>query len=164
MPGLASTPIVLLAGGHPPTAYPEAPWAPFDSRGFMAYRLAMMTFACTAFVSLWDLTRRLAGAGAARVALLLAATTPFLVHEVWFTWPKLLARVDGAAGRRSSVIGGRPLWAGLLAGLAYLMHPVALLSLPVLALLALWPLRGSRLEPPATEAAACYWVPASPSS
>lgn len=142
VPGLASTPVVLLAGGHPPEGFPEEPWAPFDYGGFAAYRIAMMTFACTAFLALWDLTRRLLGTAAARLALLLAATTPFLVHEVWFTWPKMLAAALILAAA-ICVIERRPFAAGLLAGLGYLMHPVALLSLPVLGLLALWPLRGA---------------------
>lgn len=138
LPGLASAPVVLLAGGKPPTGMPEAPWQPFDAGGFMAYRLAMMSFACTAFVSLWDLTRRLAGPGGARLALLLAATTPFLVHEVWFTWPKMLA-ASFVLLAAICLLERRPLWAGALVGLGYLAHPVALLSVPVLALLALWP-------------------------
>jgi Dolichyl-phosphate-mannose-protein mannosyltransferase len=147
LPGLAGTPIVLASGGRPPATFAEQPWQPFDAEGFMAYRLAMMAFACTAFVSLWDLTRRLAGSGAARFALLLAATTPFLVHEVWFTWPKMLA-ASFTLMAGISVIGNRPLRAGLLVGLGYLMHPVALLSLPALALLALWPLAKPRWKRP----------------
>ncbi|HWM64138.1 MAG TPA: glycosyltransferase family 39 protein [Solirubrobacterales bacterium] len=138
LPGLASAPVVLLAGGRPPTSLPEAPWQPFDASGFMAYRLAMMAFACTAFVSLWDLTRRLAGPGAARLALLLAATTPFLVHEVWFTWPKMLA-ASFVLLAAICLLERRALLAGALVGLGYLAHPVALLSVPALALLALWP-------------------------
>lgn len=147
LPGLGSVPVVFLAGGRPPAEYPEQPWQPFDAQGFMAYRLAMMTFACTAFLSLWDLTRRLAGRAAAYFALLLAATTPFLLHEVWFTWPKLLAAslVFLAA---ICVISGRPVRAGLLAGLGFLMHLIALLSVPVLGLIALWPLRGARWNRP----------------
>jgi hypothetical protein len=145
--GLGSAPVVLMAGGHPPSAFPEQPWAPFDSQGFMAYRLAMMTFACTAFISLWDLTRRLAGLSAARVALVLAATTPFLVHEVWFTWPKMLAAAMILLAA-ICVIEKQPLYAGLLAGLGYLVHPGALLSLPVLGLIALWPLRGAQWKRP----------------
>jgi hypothetical protein len=147
LPGLGSTPVVLLSGGYPPAGYPDQPWTPFDSQGFMAYRLAMMTFACTAFLSLWDLTRRLAGAGAAFLALLLAATTPFLVHEVWFTWPKLLA-ASLILLAAICVISERPVRGGLLAGLGYLMHAVALLSVPVLALIALWPLRAARWNRP----------------
>ena len=147
LPGLASTPLVLLAGGHPPTEYPEKPWTIFDHEGFQAYRLAMMTFGCTAFVAVWDLVRRLAGFRAARLALLLAATTPFLVHEVWFTWPKMLAAALVLASA-ICVISRRPLAAGVLIGVGYLMHPVALLSLPALALIALWPLKGARLNRP----------------
>jgi 4-amino-4-deoxy-L-arabinose transferase-like glycosyltransferase len=147
VPGLASTPVVLMTGGHPPATFPEQVWAPFDHEGFAAYRLAMMTFACTAFLSLWDLIRRLAGPLAARLGVLLAATTPFLVHEVWFTWPKMLAAALILAAA-ICVIERRPFATGLLAGLGYLMHPVALLSLPALGLLTLWPLRRANWKRP----------------
>jgi len=142
LPGLGSTPVVLLSGGQPAAEFPEQPWQPFDAQGFMAYRLAMMCFACTAFLALWDLVRRLAGRAGGYFAVLLAATTPFLVHEVWFTWPKLLAAALVLLAA-ICVVTERPLQAGLLAGLGYLMHPIALLSLPALGLIALWPLRGA---------------------
>jgi hypothetical protein len=140
--GLASAPIVLLGGGKPPVPHPAARWQPFDPQGYMAYRLAMMTFASTAFVALWDLTRRLGGAQAARVALLLAATTPFLVHEVWFTWPKMLAATFVLLAG-TCVLSRRPWSAGLLVGIGYLVHPSALLGLSALALIALWPISGA---------------------
>jgi hypothetical protein len=140
--GLAAAPSVLLAGGRPPSGLPAHPWLPFDPQGFMAYRLAMMTFAGTALLSLWTLTRRLAGIRSARLALLLAATTPFVVHEVWFTWPKLLA-ASFVLLAAVSLIDGRPLVAGMLVGVGYLAHPLALLSLPTLGLIALWPLTGT---------------------
>ena len=145
--GLASAPIVLMGGGRPPLATAGQPWAPFDAQGFAAYRLAMMALAVTAFLSLWTITRRLGGRRAARLALLLAATTPFLVHEVWFTWPKLLA-ASFVLLAALSLFDGRPLLAGLLVGTGYLVHPLALLSLPALLLLALWPLAGARLRRP----------------
>ncbi len=91
----------------------------------MAYRVAMMTFAATAFVALWDLTRRVAGTQAARVALVLAVTTPFLVHEIWFTWPKMLAAAFVLLAA-ICVLSRRPLSAGLLIGTGYLVHPSAL--------------------------------------
>jgi hypothetical protein len=147
LPGLAATPVTLLAGGHPSTGYPESPWAPFDHEGFVAYRLAMMTFAITAFLALWDLVRRIGGEAAARLALVLAITTPFLVHEVWFTWPKMLAAALVLAAA-ICVIERRPVWAGVLVGLGYMMHPIALLSLPALGLIALWPLRGAHWKRP----------------
>jgi hypothetical protein len=154
LPGIASAPVVLLAGGQPPERMPDLPWSPFDGQGFMAYRLAMMALASTAFLSLWTLTRCLGGHQAARLALLLAATTPFLVHEVWFTWPKLAAAsfVFLAA---VSLIQKRPLLAGLLVATGYLFHPLALLSVPALVLMALWPFVGSRMWHPSLPSALC---------
>ena len=113
----------------------------------MAYRLAMMTFASTAFLSLWTLTARIAGTRAARLSVLLAVTTPFLVHEIWFTWPKLLA-ASLVLLSAASLLDERPLLAGLLLGIGYLVHPLALLSVPGLLLLALWPKVSKRLTRP----------------
>ena len=136
--GLASSPLILLSGGRPPAVIGFPAWTPFDPEGFMAYRLAMMTFASTAFLSVWSVTQRLAGTAAARFALLLGATTPFLVHEIWFTWPKLLA-ASFAVLSAQCLLDRRPLRAGLSVGVGYLCHPGALLSLPALGLGALWP-------------------------
>jgi len=145
--GIAAAPLVLVAGGKPPATMPEQLWSPFDPQGFMAFRLAAMAFSCTALLSLWTLTRRLAGLRAARLAVLLAATTPFLLHETWFTWPKLLA-ASFVLLAAVSLIDERPLRAGLLVGIGYLMHPAALLSAPALLLIALWPLAGAQLLRP----------------
>jgi hypothetical protein len=147
LPGLAASPVVLLTGGRPPAVRPVQPWVPFDPQGFMAYRLAMMSFAAIAFLALWDLVRRLAGRDGAYLAVLLAATTPFLVHEVWFTWPKVLASAFVLLAA-IWVIERRPLQAGLLTGFGYLMHPGALLAVPTLGLIALWPLRGAHWRRP----------------
>ena len=147
VPGLGAAPVALMTGAHPVAAYPENPWTPFDREGFVAYRVTMMAFACTAFISLWDLLRRIAGYRVARFGLLLAATTPFLVHEVWFTWPKLLA-ASIIVMALICVVERRFLLAGLLAGFGSMMHPVALVAVPVLALVALWPLRGAVLRRP----------------
>lgn len=145
--GLASSPIVLMSGARPPAALPEYPWQPFDPMGFQAYRLAMMTFACTAFLSLWELVRRLGGERAARLGLLIAVTTPFLVHEVWFTWPKLFdASFVLLAGL--CIVERKPFRSGLLLGIGYLVHPSALVMVSGLALLALWPLRGANWKRP----------------
>ena len=150
--GLASAPIVFLSGGRPPAGLPELPWLPFDPEGFMAYRLAMMTMAATAFLSLWDIVRRLGGDRAGRLAVLLAATTPFLVHEIWFTWPKLL----GASFVLLSaicVIERKSFRSGVLLGVGYLMHPGALIGISGVGLLALWPLQGASLKRPRVKAA-----------
>ena len=138
--GMASAPIVLLTGGKPELGAPEAPWMPFDQLGFMAYRLAMMTFSCTVLLSLWELVRRIGGSRAARFALLLGASTPFVVADLWFTWPKLLAASFALLGGLC-VLQRRPFRGGLLVGSGYLMHPSALLSLFATGPLALWPPR-----------------------
>src|SRR5207237_8014547 len=123
--------------GEPPVTVGTQRWLPFAPQGFVGYRLAMMTMASTSFLSLWTLTKRLAGELAGRFAVLLAATTPFLVHEIWFTWPKLLA-ASLVLLAAVALIDRHPLLAGVLLGLGYLVHPIALLSAPILALLALW--------------------------
>lgn len=152
IPGLASAPVVLMAGGRPPAELPEITWQPFDLQGFMAYRIAMMAFASTAFLAAWDLVRRIGGAGPARMAVLLAATTPFLVHEVWFTWPKLLgASLVLLAG--ICIVERQALHSGLLLGIGYLMHPGALVYLSMIGALALWPLRGANWRRPDLKAA-----------
>lgn len=153
LPGLASAPIVLLSGAQPPLDKPEQPWSPFDAQGFMAYRIAMMAFACCGLLAVWSLTRRLAGERAAQFAVVLAATTPFLVHDVWFTWPKILA-ASFVLLAATALLSRRPVLAGLLVGAGYLVHPLALLWLPALGLLALWPIAGAQLRRPRLKNAA----------
>ena len=138
VPGMASAPIVLMTGGRPELTSSEAPWQPFDAQGFMAFRIAMMTFTCWAFLALWQLIRKVGGAKAARFALLLAVSTPFLIDDLMFTWPKLL----GAAFVLIAflwVIERKPFRAGLAVSAGYLMHPSALVGLVGIGPYALWP-------------------------
>jgi hypothetical protein len=149
--GLAATPVTLISGGTPGIGIAEQPWRPFDHQGFMAYRLTMMVLASTAFLSVWELGRRLGGSAVAWVALLLAATTPFLITEVWFTWPKLMGAslvVLGAV----RIVERKPWRSGLLVGAGYLMHPSELLPLAGISLVALWPLKGARWRRPDVKA------------
>lgn len=150
--GLASAPVVFLSGAHPPIESPEQAWQPFDEQGFMAFRLAMMTFSLSAFLSLRELVLRIAGVKAARFAILLAVTTPFLLDELLFTWPKLLAASFVLLGALA-IVERRALLSGLLVGIGYLMHPSALLALAGIGLLALWPLRGANWRRPDLKAA-----------
>jgi len=68
LPGIAVAPIVLVTGGHTFLAAPDLAWQPYDGQGFMAYRIAMISFSCLLFLALWGLVRRLAGWRAARLA------------------------------------------------------------------------------------------------
>jgi hypothetical protein len=147
LPGLATTPIVLMSGGSPEIGAPEQPWQPFDPQGFMAFRLAMVTFSCTVLLSLWELVRLLGGRRAARFAMLLGVSTPFLFADLWFTWPKLLAASFVLLGA-IFLFERRPLRSGLAVGVGYLMHPSALIGLAALVPLALWPLKGANWRRP----------------
>jgi hypothetical protein len=147
LPGIAVAPIVLMTGGHTFLAAPDMAWQPYDGQGFMAYRIAMISFSCLIFLALWGLVRRLAGWRAARLAVLLAICTPFLFADLWFTWPKLLAAAFVILAGMM-VVERRPFAAGLLVSAGYLMHPSALLGVSALGLIALWPLTDARLRRP----------------
>lgn len=146
-PGMGTAPIVFLSGGHPPLAAPELPWRPFDAQGFMAYRIATIAFSCTVFLALWDLVRRLGGVPAARFALLLAAGTPFIFAELWFTWPKLLA-VTFVLLAAILLFERRSFRSGLMVGIGFLAHPSALGGLFALGPLSVWPAHGASWRRP----------------
>jgi hypothetical protein len=147
LPGMMSAPLMLLTGCKPKLFSYEAPWMPFDAQGFTVYRIAMMTFSATAYLSVWQLVRRIAGAGAARFALVLAVSTPFLIDDLWFTWPKLLAASFVILGA-VFMVERKPFRSGLLVGVGYLMHPSALTALFGIGPLTAWPLRKARLLRP----------------
>jgi hypothetical protein len=134
--GLAASPIVLVSGATVPVDPPNQPWSLFDPQGFAAYRLAMMTMAVTAVLAAYGIMRRLAGPAVALFTTILIATTPFVIHESFFTWPKLLtAGMVLLAG--DLVLRRKPASSGLMIGIAYLVHPGALISVPTIGLLAL---------------------------
>lgn len=139
--GMAASTVVLLSGARVPVDMPDQPWSPFDAEGFAAYRLAMSTMAVTSLMALFGLVSRLLGFRAGLQATLLAALTPFVVHEAYFTWPKLQA-AGMVLVAAYLLLERRPGWAGLVTGTAYLVHPMVLLSLPTLALVWLLVLRG----------------------
>jgi hypothetical protein len=147
LPGVAVAPIVLVTGGNTFLAAPDLAWQPYDGQGFMAYRIAMISFSCLIFLALWGLVRRLAGWRAARLAVLLAICTPFLFADLWFTWPKLLAAAFVILAALM-LVERHAFVAGLLVSAGYLMHPSALIGLSALGLIALWPLTDARLRRP----------------
>lgn len=150
--GIASAPVVLLSGGHPLLGIPNQHWEPFDAQGFMAYRIAMITMSATALLAMWELVRKFAGPRAARLALLLGISTPFIWAELIFTWPKLLA-AGCILFAALWLFERKPLRAGLMIGVGYLFHPGAVLGYFALGPLALWPLRGAKLKRPQVRSA-----------
>jgi hypothetical protein len=147
LPGMGTAPIVFLSGGRPPLTLPEQPWRPFDAQGFMGFRIAMITFSCTVFLALWELVKRLGGLPAARLALLLGVSTPFLYADLWFTWPKLLA-AGFVLLAAILLIERKSFRSGLAVGAGFLVHPSALGGLFGLGPISLWPLRGASWKRP----------------
>lgn len=143
--GLAAAPVVLLSGADVPLSMPDQPWSPFDKEGFGTYRLTMSTMAVTSLLALFALVAHLLGARAGFQATLLAALTPFVLHESYFTWPKLHA-AGVVLVAAYLVLERRPGWGGVVTGVAYLVHPMALFSLPSLGLV--WVLTCRRAKEP----------------
>jgi hypothetical protein len=136
IPGIVSSAVMLAMGTTPPPVLPEQPWTVYDVQGFMAYRIVMLMLALMALPAVYSLVRLVAGPSRALLAAVLVSTTPFFIHETYFTWPKLAATsLCLMAGY--AVLCRRHLAAGLLVGCGYLMHPLALIALPTLGLVAL---------------------------
>jgi hypothetical protein len=131
--GLAATPVVFATGGRPPASVPDEMWQPFDPRGFAAYRIVMIGLASMSIVALFLVLEFFVGEAWAFVGGALLALCPFGVHEVMFTWPKLVA----TAWLLVSFLFAhqrRPFAGGVALGIGYLFHPLSLLWAPWIAL------------------------------
>lgn len=127
--GLATTPIVLSNPVRLMAEKPDQSWQPFDPQGFAAYRVAFIVMSCCFLLPVYGLMRLFLDEPAL-LALLVVVGSPFVVHELYFTWPKIIAA--GFVFVSASLAWERKyLYSGLLLGLAYLSHPSALLSVPV---------------------------------
>ncbi|MBF0567566.1 MAG: hypothetical protein HQK95_01745 [Nitrospirae bacterium] len=129
--GLTAASLVFLAGGKPPPGMPSQAWAPFDNEGFAVYRIAMIVLSAACLLAMFSVASVLAGERAGIICVLLMALTPFFIHEVYYSWPKLVASGLVMAALYTVVVK-RPRLSGLFLGLGYLFHPMALFSLPVI--------------------------------
>lgn len=129
---LAAAPILLAGPVKVQPLMPSRNWTVFDPEGFAAYRILMISLAACSLLSVFGLARSLLPDRWAFLAFLVAASAPFTVHEIYFTWPKL---EDAAFVLLAAwlVLRGRYFAAGCAAGLGYLCHPSALLAVPSLA-------------------------------
>jgi len=131
--GFATSQIVLLSGAKVPTNMPNQAWSPFDPEGFAAYRIGMIVINATCLIVLFGLAQFFLNSRAALFTVALASLSPFIIHEMYFTWPKLQAATLVLMAFYL-LANGRAGWAGFIAGVGYLFHPSALLSLPILLL------------------------------
>jgi hypothetical protein len=132
--GLAASPLVLLTSPSVPKTPPDQDWAPFDTHGFAVYRIFMICLAACSLLVFHGLAQAVgASPSQSLLATAFLAGTPFWVHEVYFTWPKLFC-VSLILMALFLALRGRYLLAGLVWSLSYLAHPLAPFSAPVLVL------------------------------
>lgn len=129
--GFMAAPVVLATAAKVPFDHPTHPWRPFDREGFAVYRIACITLATMASWVVVGLVAALASTAWAMAVAAFALLAPFFVHEVYFTWPKLMAGALVLAAFLASR-QQRPFVSGLMLALGYLFHPLAALSAPFL--------------------------------
>jgi hypothetical protein len=130
--GLAATPVVLASPVRVPTEIRTQSWSPFDSEGFSAYRIAMIVMASSSLLAVFGLATLFLSDEWAFFAFLVTITTPFVVHELYFTWPKLPSSLFVLLAAYL-VLRSRYFLGGLSLGVGYLCHPSALVWFPCLA-------------------------------
>lgn len=121
--GLATTPAALVWGlsSMRTIAQMNEPFHPVDRYGYMQYRFAIIITGALALIPLFVAL----GADEQSVAgTALYALSPFLIHELYFTWTKQ-AIVPFVLSAFCLVLARRPGLAGVCIGLAYLTHPSA---------------------------------------
>jgi hypothetical protein len=129
--GLAASPLVLASPVHVPTNIRNRPWSLFDLEGFSAYRIAMIVMASCSLLTVFGLATLFLSDNWAFFALLVTATAPFVVHELYFTWPKL-SSASFVLLAVYLVCQSRYLLSGLSVGIGYLCHPSVLVWFPCL--------------------------------
>ncbi len=132
---LTVAPIVLSSPVSISAAMPNENWTIYDAQGYAAYRIAMIVVAACSLLTVFGLAKLFLPDNWAFFAFLVTVSAPFVVHEIYFTWPKLedTAFILLAA---YLIFRRRYFLSGFAAGLGYLCHPSALLAVPSLAGLA----------------------------
>ena len=132
--GLAAMPIVLAGPAKPPTTFPAESWMVFDPEGYSAYRIAMIAMIASSLLVVFGLGEVFLDEQWSFFVFLVAVTAPFVVHEIYFTWPKLVA-ASFVLLAVYLVFQRRYLFSGLTLGFGCLCHPSALIwILPIAAL------------------------------
>jgi len=126
---LAASPIVLSSRPNLPSSLPDTRWTLFDPQGFASYRIAMIVIAASSLFIVFGLAKLFLEDDWAILAFLCIAAAPFTIHELFFTWPKLLAASCVLLGVYN-VLLRRFFWGGFAVGFGYLCHPSTLLFFP----------------------------------
>jgi hypothetical protein len=126
---LAASPLVLASDAHIVRAFPQQAWTIFDPEGFMAYRIAMIVLAASCLLLVFGLCESIMSEEWALLAFAAAVSAPFIIHEIYFTWPKIEAAAFFLFAAYF-VLRSRFFAAGFALGIGYLFHPAVLLFAP----------------------------------
>jgi hypothetical protein len=96
----------------------------------------MIAIASCSLIAVFGIARLFLSDKWSLLTFLIAATSPFIIHEIYFTWPKLAA-ASFVLLAAYLIFKAKYFQAGLVLGVGYLCHPLALLFSPALALMAL---------------------------
>ncbi len=128
---LAVTPLILAGPSKIPGTVPDQTWMLFDPEGFAAYRIAMIAMACCGLLITFGISKWILPEPWALLAYLVTVTAPFAIHEIYFTWPKIVA-ASFVLLAAYLILRSRYFLAGFFLGIGYLFHPSTLLSVPTL--------------------------------
>lgn len=155
--GLAATPIVLAGPAHPNTHLSVENWMVFDPEGYSTYRIAMIAMIVASLPAVFGLAEVFLSEQWSFLAFLLAATAPFVVHDIYFTWPKLMA-ASYVLLAAYLILQRRYLFGGLALGFGYLCHPSALIWVVPLAAVVFLARPASDRKTRSVTRTASHWV------
>jgi len=125
--GMIAAPFVALVANSVPQQHPNQAFKVFDPYGFMAFRVIAISLAALVFLLVADCACFFGSKSAGVISASLLSLSPFVIHEHYFTWPKLVASSYVLMGLL--LICYRKLFfSGLVLGLAYLFHPIGLVG------------------------------------
>jgi hypothetical protein len=130
--GLTTVFVESASGIQLPTSLDAlgAPFQVIDPYGYWLYRLICIFANAMAVVSAGLVAWELFGARVARIGSVFVVLSPFILINIVFHWPKLLAGFFIVAFYFWTLVRRRPVLAGVGAAGAVLSHPVGALFLP----------------------------------
>jgi hypothetical protein len=132
--GLIASPIVLVTAEKVPLSMPDQVWSPFDKEGFATYKYVMISLACLSLIAFSELLFQITNSRYVYLGINILVMTPFFIHELYFTWPKLVTTAFVMLSL-FLIIKKKFLYSGLAFVIAYLCHPLAITFAPFLPLL-----------------------------
>lgn len=109
---------------------PQEIWRPFDSRGFSTYRITAIILAALSIFYIFSFLKKFVSDKLNFVIIFILCSSPFFIHELYFTWPKIIS-TSFVILSFELVLANSFLLSGIVLSLSYLFHPMSILSFPI---------------------------------